>query len=262
MKKNYWIAGAALLVLFLFLARTDLAGGNILCSARAHARPVAEQGLTRASSRTKSFLVTVREMFSLGSENEKLRSENALLKSEIQELKYYRYENIELKGLLNLKTHTYPDAIAASVTGRDSANWFYRMEVDKGSAEGVKKNMIVMSPEGVVGQITTVYTHTAVVRTILHKRSAVPAYVVEAGAFGILYGEGGEYGFLKYAYNSSLIETGQLVITSGLGDIYPRGLLIGMIEEGDKSSETYVMRPFVDMEKIDRVLLMEGKREK
>ena len=210
----------------------------------------------------KNFFSSVFELVSLGKNNEKLRQENERLKAELEELKAYRHENIELKELLDFKTKYFPKSISAEVIGRDTSNWFFRFEIDKGKKHGITKNMIVESPSGLVGEITAVFEETSLVRTILNKRSMIPVYVVESGAFAMLYGEKDNRASLRYIYNSSLLSEGQLVVTSGIGDIFPSGLVVGKTVKGKDSKSEFDVVPFADIQGIKQVLVSGKNHEK
>jgi len=208
----------------------------------------------------KSIFFSGKELLSLGKNAEQLKLENERLKSELEELKIYRHENIELRELLEFKQKYLPESIAAEVIGRDSSNWFYRFEIDKGKKQGIEKNMIVTSPSGVVGQVTAVFENTSLVRTIINRKSLIPVYVVESGAFAMLYGEKDNKTSLRYIYNSSLLSEGQLVVTSGIGDIFPGGLLVGKTAKG-KNSDFEVI-PFANISGIKQVLVFGKQNEK
>ncbi len=209
----------------------------------------------------KSGFGSVREILGLGEENEKLREENQRLKSELEDLKIYRHENIELRELLEFKNKYSPDGVPAEVIGRDISNWFYRFEINKGSRHGITKNMIVVSPAGLIGQVTAVSDRTSLVRTILNERSMIPVYVVESGAFAMLYGEGGNDASLRYIYNASLLQEGQLVVTSGLGNIFPGGIVIGKTVRSKRNKSDFSIVPFANIEAVRRVIVFERKNE-
>ncbi len=199
-------------------------------------------------------------LLSFARETEKLRKENTQLKAELEDLKIYRYDNIELRELIDFKKKYKSEGIAAEVIGRDVSNWFYRFELDKGKKSGVKKNMTVVSPEGLVGQITAVYEETSLVRTILNKRSMIPVYVVESGAFAMLYGDNDNSASLQHIYNASLLEEDQLVVTSGLGTIFPGGVVVGRTIKNKGKGFNYSVKPFANVASIRSVLIIEGKK--
>lgn len=232
---------------------------NQIRTARSACLSPAEKAAAGTGKSISSCAKSIPELLSAAEDNKKLKAENERLKREITDLNICRSENIRLRALLELKKKSQQKTIAAEICGRDSESWFFRFEINKGSKDGVKKQMIAMSDKGLVGKVTAVYPRTSLVRTILHKNSMIPAYAVEAGAFAMLSGEGGGKAVLRYIYNSSLIDSGQLVITSGLGDIYPRGIPIGITEKNKKGEME--VRTFDDLTCTDKILLFERGEE-
>ena len=159
---------------------------------------------------------------------------------------------------MNLTKKIKKKSIPAEVCGRDISDWFFRFEINKGSKQGVKKDMIVISDFGLVGQVVSVNVNTSIVRTIMHNQSLIPVYIVESGAFAMLDGEGDKSCSLRYIYNSSLLESGQLVVTSGLGDVYPEGLVIGTTLKSGNGE--YIVETFTDIKTISKVLVVENKK--
>jgi rod shape-determining protein MreC len=206
---------------------------------------------------TLGSLATIRK------ELERQKEENKLLRMQLEEVKACREENISLKNLLELKKETGGDSIASQVIGRDCTNWFERLIIDRGWLMGIQKNMVALTPEGLAGQVTETSSSTATVRSILNPRSAVPVYVVESGSYGILCGDGTSLCSLKYIRNISFLKEGQLVVTSGLGNVFPAGLVVGKITKVqgsvDCASNFARVKPFVNFEILRYVLLIRGK---
>ena len=247
----YILLGAAAAVI---LTASSICSG-FLSGFRSLCLSPAEHAAGKAGNKISLSWRYISGLLSAASENHRLKEENAKIKSEISEMKIYRNENIKLRSLLELKKKTQLKSIAAEVCGRDINTWFFRFEINKGYKNGIKKNMTVMSDRGLIGRITAVYPYSSTVRTILHNQSMVPGYIVESGSFAILDGEGGISGILRYIYNSSLIDDGQLAVTSGLGDIYPGGLVIGVTEKNSKGEMT--VKTFADINTVSRVLVFE-----
>ncbi len=252
-KKTFFYTVCAVVIIFI-LAAAGFSSGFLRMIRSLSLSPV-EQAAGRTGGALALSWNNISGLLNAASENRKLRDENRSLKAEIDELTIYRHENIRLKSLLNLKESLKYETIAAEVCGRDINSWFLRFEINKGKNDGVKKNMPVLSDRGLVGVISDSYPGTAAVRTILHNKSMTPVYIVESGAFALLEGEGGVSGTLRYIYNASLIDVGQLVVTSGLGDIYPGGLVIGVTEKNYKGEVT--VRTFADIATVKRVLVLD-----
>ena len=247
----YSIIAIIFIVLFVFFS-------PFLSSFRSNIFGNFEVSIDNAGKNTSIGFHDLLNFGNLSSENKKLREENTKLKTEIEKSKIYREDNEKLRSLLDLTKKTKKKSIPAEVCGRDINDWFFRFEINKGSKNGIKKDMIVISDSGLVGQIVSVNLNTSSVRTIMNDQSLIPVYIVESGAFAMLDGEGDKSCSLRYIYNSSLLESGQLVVTSGLGDIYPDGLVIGTTLKS-KNGE-YLVETFSDIKTISKVLVVENKK--
>jgi len=206
---------------------------------------------------------TLGKISTIKKENDALKEKNALLSAEIEQIKVYKDENISLRNILELKKQWSENTIACEIVGRDPINWFERFDINKGRNQGVTGKCVVLTPEGLVGQTTAISANTSIIRTINNPRSAIPVYVVESGTYGILYGDGTPMGTIKYIRNIAFLQEGHLVVTSGLGETFPSGILIGRITKFqgtvDSLSSFAKIKPFVDFERIRHVLVVKGK---
>lgn len=246
------ISAAALIILSAIFA-------DNLRGVRSTGLSGAEKAAAKSGRKITDWMSFLPSLFSVHAENQRLRDENERLRREVSDLRVFRSDNIRLRALLNLKKSSPAKSIAAEVCGRDVESWFSRFEIDKGERDGVKKHMIVMGERGLVGLVTAVYPGTSLVRTLHHKNSMIPVYAVEAGAFAMLSGEGGEKAVLRYIYNSSLIDDGQLIVTSGIGKIYPEGLPIGVTEKNKKGEME--VKTFADIKSTGKVIVFERAKE-
>ena len=247
----YIVIAIVFIVLFLFFS-------PVLSSFRSNIFGNFEVSIDKAGKDTSNGFHDLLNFRNLSSENRKLREENAKLKAEVEKSKIYQDDNEKLRSLLDLTKKIKKKSIPAEVCGRDISDWFFRFEINKGSKHGIKKDMIVISDCGLVGQIISVNSNTSNVRTIMHNQSLIPVYIVESGAFALLDGEGDKSCSLRYIYNSSLLESGQLVVTSGLGDVYPEGLVIGSTLKSTNGE--YIVETFCDIKTISKVLVVENKK--
>lgn len=219
---------------------------------------------SKAGCSLRDFWDTLGRISTIKKENDILKEENTALLAEIEQIKVYKDENISLRNILELKKQWMESAIACEIAGRDSTNWYERFEINKGRNQGVTKKCVVLTPEGLAGQTTVTSANTSIVRTINNPRSAVPVYVVESGTYGILYGDGTSMGTIRYIRNIAFLQEGHLVVTSGLGEIFPSGILIGRITKFqgtvDSLSSYAKIKPFVDFESVRHVLVVKGKQ--
>jgi len=196
-----------------------------------------------------------------------LQKENVLLKqrlSELQkendEMKEMVFENERLRGLLQFQDRMAAPMIGAGVVGQDPSSWFRSITINRGERDGVRKGMAVISPDGVVGQILKTSSRYSVVLLITDYSSAVDAIVQRTRAKAIVEGEGENRCQLKYLLRSEEIVTGDVIITSGLGGVFPKGLKVGEIRSVDKKGHGIFqfaeLVPSVDLTKLEEVMVI------
>jgi rod shape-determining protein MreC len=168
--------------------------------------------------------------------------------------------NSRLRSLLNFeKTMTDP-VLSAEVIGKDPSPWFKTVLIDKGKHDGVERGMAVVVPKGIAGQITEVSSHYSKVLLIIDPNSAVDALVQSDRARGIIKGDAaGELSF-KYVLRKHDIAIGELVVSSGLDGVFPKGLAVGQVSGVFKPKagifQEVTVTPYVDFEKLEEVLVV------
>ena len=174
-------------------------------------------------------------------ENAALRERLATMQDEVNEAKELERVNNWLYDYLELKRQ-HPDYtfVDASVTGRQSSNYMSVMMIDRGTSSGVERDMPVVSADGVIGYVAEAGVSWAKVVTVCEAASSVGAVVERTGETGLI---SGSYALaadnlLKMTYLSpeSDITVGDRIITSGYGNVYPRGLIIGYVESVEKDA--------------------------
>lgn len=210
------------------------------------------------------------EMKGYANENERLYNENVELKEKVRQLEIAEIENEELRDMLNLtKKYSLANAVTADVISVDST-WFEVITVNKGSKDGIKENMTVLTPSGLVGKVIKVFDFSCQVTTILDVSNAVSCSLTKTGDLVTAIGDMGlvKEGILKLKYVPSNIELleGDVIETSGIGGIYPKGIYVGTIKkvEEDKGSKKQyaLIEPGVDFSKIREVLIIENAEVK
>lgn len=170
----------------------------------------------------------------------------------------------QLEQLLQLQRTELPATMAARVIAADPAAADFRtVTIDKGAADGVRRDMAVLSPLGVVGRvIDQPAAHAAKVQLIIDRNAGAGAVIDRNDAGGVVVGSEGDTPLrMEYVSNLADIAVGDLVMTSGLDGIYPRGFVIGRIEKAERGSGLYrliAIRPSVDFSSLDTVLLVTG----
>lgn len=180
----------------------------------------------------------INSLFNTYEENKRLKSrleEFAVLQSEVNTLKT---ENAELREIVNVKESLRDyEPIQATVIARNPDQWEEKIILNRGSAHGVQKNMAVTTARGLIGKVTLVTAYTSQVELLYTNNSnyRVSALAQEetGDVYGLIEGFDNEQGELifKRIDSSAAIEEGAKVVTSGLGGIFPKGILIGEVTE-------------------------------
>jgi len=145
-----------------------------------------------------------------------------------------RYENERLRALLELKSQRTDYVTTAEVFARDPTNWFQILWINKGRNDGIAKDMVAITPLGVVGRIHRVFRDSANIILITDVNSSVAVRLQSSRVEGILEGKGDKGCYLKYVPQDVDVIIGDIVITSGLDGVYPEGLQIGYVTDVEK----------------------------
>lgn len=196
----------------------------------------------------------------LARENRSLKQKIAELQEETHRMKELELANERLKQLLQFRERNAPSMIGAEVIGQDPSSWFKSVLIDKGENEGVKKGMAVISPTGVIGQILKTAPHCATVLLITDYNSAIDSIVQRTRAKAIVEGRGENRCELKYLLRSEEVEVGDIVVTSGWGGNFPKGVLVGEIKKVDKKGRGVFqyaeLVPSVDLTRLEEVFVI------
>ncbi|BCS34501.1 cell shape-determining protein MreC [Luteitalea sp. TBR-22] len=171
----------------------------------------------------------------------------------------------QLERLLQLQRTELPATMAARVIAADPAAAFRTVTIDKGASDGVRRDMAVLSPLGVVGRvIDEPAAHAAKVQLIIDRNAGAGGVIERNGAGGVVVGASADTDLplrMEYVSNLADVTPGDLVMTSGLDGIYPRGFVLGRVERAERGSGLYrliAIRPSVDFSSLDTVLLVTG----
>jgi rod shape-determining protein MreC len=150
--------------------------------------------------------------------------------------------------------------VGAEVIGQDPSSWFKSVTIDRGERDGVKKGMAVISPAGVIGQVLKTAPHYASVLLITDYNSAVDSVVQRTRAKAIVEGKGENRCQLKYLLRAEEAAVGDIVVTSGLGGNFPKGLMVGEINKVDKKGHGVFqyaeLVPSVDLTQLEEVFVI------
>ncbi|MBF0436356.1 MAG: rod shape-determining protein MreC [Magnetococcales bacterium] len=196
----------------------------------------------------------------LDEENRRLSQELKLLRPLGARVVELEAENHRLRQLLDMSLDPELKSLGARVVGDTSTAFANVLLLNAGRNQGSATNASVLVPEGVVGRVVQTSNTTSLVLTLLDLNSRVPALVQRTRARGIVAGVNGQKLSLEYIGKDEDIRVGDQVITSGIAGSFPKGLLIGTVQEireGDTGLfQRVIVQPSVDFDRIEEVRLL------
>jgi rod shape-determining protein MreC len=190
-------------------------------------------------------------------DNASLKQQVAQLQIKLQQERALAEQSRNLGRLLELKNQTLLATTGAVVIGGAASPDFKTLSIDKGSREGLKPDMAVISPEGVVGRIIMPSGHAAKVQLLIDRNAAAGAVVERTRAQGVVVGTGTNQLQMEYLPGSADIKPGDRVVTSGIDGIYPKGFVIGQVESVQRGDSNGVLiKPAVDFSSLESVLVV------
>jgi len=196
---------------------------------------------------------------SAAKENPKLKRELARAMESVSQCKELELENTRLRKFVHFQDIEEDTVVAAKVIGRDPSPWFRTIMIDKGAKDGLTRGLPVLVSEGIVGQIVAVSNRYSRVILITDRNSAVDALVQTSRARGIVKGNDTELCSFRYVLRKNKIEPGEMIISSGLDGVFPKGLRIGwVVELKENSSQLFqeiTLKTCVDFDRLEEVLV-------
>lgn len=193
-------------------------------------------------------------------ENRRLTERLRILEAENHRASEIELQNQRLQELLEFRAQIPTDAVAARVTGKDASGWFQTVTIDRGDADGIRPGMAVVCAEGVVGRIAQTSRHAARVLLISDHNSGVDALTQRTRARGIVEGSPNGACAMKYIKRTEDVDVGDVVVTSGLDGIFPKGLLVGRVTGVTRKDyglfQVAVVVPMVEFSKLEEVLVV------
>jgi rod shape-determining protein MreC len=169
-------------------------------------------------------------------------------------------EKERLRQLLEFRAQAALPVTGARIIGFDFSIWFKCAFLDKGTDDGIKYGMPVINAAGVVGRVIGCYPDYAKVLLLIDRSSAVDAIVQRNRLRGILEGIGANRCYLRYVHKSEDIQVGDVILASGLGGTYPRGMILGSVTAVDKKVpgifQEIEVKPAVDFTRLEEVLVV------
>jgi rod shape-determining protein MreC len=199
-------------------------------------------------------------------ENERLHQELTQLRVSLQQERTVAQQTRTLEQLLNLKSAVQFQTTSASVIGSGADPEFRTMTIDKGTQDGLRANMAVIAPSGVVGRILMPTARASKVQLIIDRDAAAGVMLERSRASGVVTGLGSadQLAFragliaLDYVPGSADVKKGDHVVTSGIDGIYPKGLSVGEIQSTERVAGEWRLRvkPSVDFSSLEAVLVV------
>lgn len=192
------------------------------------------------------------------SDNERLRQEVARMQIALQQERAMARQARTLEQLLDLRSQLTLATAAAGVIAGSASPDFRTLTIDKGTADGLRPDMAVIAPAGVVGRIVTPSARAAKVQLLIDRNAAAGALVERSRAQGVVEGTGGDLR-LNFVSGTADVKVGDVVVTSGIDGIYPKGFVVGQIESVERDSGEFgavVIRPAVDFSSLEGVLVV------
>jgi rod shape-determining protein MreC len=195
-----------------------------------------------------------------------VRKENDRLKAEAAQLRLERARDLEdarqarrIQALLGFKEQWIDQTVAAQVIGTSGTETSRLLYIDKGSSNGIKADMPVITPDGVVGKVLNVYGDTAQVLLISDPSSGVGAILVNSRLQGIVKGSAtGEVG-LNYIMGDEPVQVGDALVTSGGDRVFPKGLPLGSVQKVALGRNLFLdikIKTAVDLSRLEEVLVI------
>lgn len=215
---------------------------------------------------TMALIDGVRGMWSGYVALQQVQTENDALKQELQNLQVrFQQERAEaqrtdnLRQLLELRDRANLATVAAEVIAGPASPEFRTVTIDKGSSDGIDSDMAVISPAGVVGRVILPSGRAAKVQLLIDRNAAAGALIERTRVQGIVMGVGDGTLKLQYVPGTADVKTGDLVVTSGIDGIYPKGFVIGTVDHADRGAGAYheiTVRPAADFARLEEVLIV------
>ena len=213
----------------------------------------------------ESLTANAREVEALQDQLAEMQKELDRKNQELSDYYTIKKENDDLKNYLGLKEqNTDWEFVNATVVARDTSDLFYGMTINKGSLAGVQPGDPVITSSGLVGRVTKVSTTYAKVESIYHPEVSVSVLDVRTEEIGVLTGDKqyADRGLMqmKYLDTKTLVAEGDLVVTTGMGGVFPANVVIGSVKELTTSdidiSRIAVIRPAADIMETTSVMVI------
>jgi len=195
----------------------------------------------------------------LKSTNQALTRQLEAAQVELQQQRALADRTRSLEKLLELRDRSNLKTTAAEIIAAGASPDFRTLTIDKGTSDGIGADMAVIAPAGVVGRVVLPSKRAAKVQLLIDRNAAVGVLVERSRSQGVVTGTGEDRLSMEYVSGLADVIVGDIVVTSGIDGIYPKGYLVGKIESVEKGGGTYkriVVTPAVDFTSLEEVLVV------
>jgi len=199
-----------------------------------------------------------------------IEDENKKLKKKINEIEAtlisYKEGYLEaqrLRKLQSIEADLKHSLVSARVIGREKGALSRTILINKGSSDGLKSGMPVLAPPGLIGRLVDVSWHSSKVLLFIDENSNVDSIVQRNRTQGIISGAGSRGMMLRYISKNQDVQEGDVIVSSGMGGVFPKGLLIGQIKSVDRQDGGLFLKinviPYTDLSKLEEVLVLSSE---
>lgn len=210
-------------------------------------------GITQTTS-------TYLDLINLKKESAELKKKNQEALTQLQVLQELKIENDRLKSLLDFKSTHKMELVAAEVIGRDLVPDHNTITIDKGTANGIKAGQAVITMDGVLGYIFRPEKSSSHVLLITDRYAVVDGLIQRTRVAGLVEGRGSKSCVLKYLESSEDVRPGDLIVTGGLDNIFPKGFPLAIVESAEKKNLSVSLRvdlrPAVNAARVESVFVV------
>ena len=192
-------------------------------------------------------------------ENDELKRRLAAAEIQVQEQRALADRARGLAELLDLRKRLSLSTTGAEIIGGDAVSGFRTVTIDKGTRDGLRADMAVVAPAGIVGRVVMPGGRSAKVQLLIDRNAAAGALVERTRAQGVVVGDGENRLQMEYVSDVAEVVVGDVVVTAGIDGIYPKGFVIGRVESIEKNGPAYrriTIRPAVDFSSLEDVLVV------
>ena len=259
-------------VLVIFLSLTFNLSGGPLNAVAGYVFVPMQKGINSVGTFLSEKADNLKTLNDVMQKNKELQAQVDELTQELNTIKLEQYDLENYRSLLELD-EKYPgyEKVAANVIGKDSGNWFNTFIIDKGSKDGIEKDMNVLAGSGLVGIVTEVGPNYAKIRSIIDDTSNVSGMDLSTSDNCIIRGslqrmnENQEIEFSDLKDSDNQVQEGDQIVTSYISEKYLQGILIGYIKDistdSNNLTKSGTITPVVDFEHIQEVLVILDKKE-